>query len=172
MSVRILSSDNAGLVLENTIPLGTVMLDGEKSIEQALNDAGSMASGELLKRFDTDGGAIQLGDTKLTSKGQIEKTYQTPHGEKRVNHHIYQTPQGGSTYCPLECGARIIQNATPKLAKKLSHKYSKLSVDEVRNHKPRSCNIENRCSCQTPKSTSKTITITSFSPTPSLLIFT
>ncbi len=91
-----------------------------------------MASGELLKRFDTDGGGIQLGDTKLTSKGQIEKTYQTPYGETRVKRHIYQTSRGGSTYCPLECDARIIQNATPKLAKTLSHKYSKLSVDEVK----------------------------------------
>jgi hypothetical protein len=132
MSVRILSSDNAGLVLEITIPLGTVMLDGEQSIEQVLNEAGSMASGELLKRFDTDGGAIQMGDTKLTSKGQIEKTYQTPYGETRINRHIYQTSQGGSTYCPLEFDARIIQNATPKLAKTLSHKYSKLSADEVK----------------------------------------
>lgn len=132
MTVKILSSDTEGLVLEINIPLGTVMLDGEERIEQALNEAGSVASGELLKRFDTDGSAIQVGDTKLTSKGQMEKTYQTPYGETRINRHIYQTAQGGSTYCPLECNARIIQNATPKLAKILSHKYSKLSVDEVK----------------------------------------
>jgi len=119
-------------VLEISIPMGTVMLDGEQRIEQVLNEAGSMASGELLKRFDTDGSAIQVGDTKLTSKGQVEKTYQTPYGEIRINRHVYQTSQGGSTYCPLECNARIIQNATPKLAKSLSHKYSKLSVDEVK----------------------------------------
>ena len=132
MTVKILSSDTDGLVLEINIPLGTVMLNGEERIEQALNEAGSVASGELLKRFDTDGSAIQVGDTKLTSKGQLEKTYQTPYGETRINRHVYQTAQGGSTYCPLECNARIIQNATPKLAKILSHKYSKLSVDEVK----------------------------------------
>ena len=132
MSVNILSRDNDRLVLEISIPIGTVMLEGEQRIEQALNEAGSVASGELLKRFDTDGSAIQIGDTKLTSKGQMEKTYQTPYGETRVTRHIYQSAQGGSTYCPLECNARIIQNATPKLAKILSHKYSKLSVDEVK----------------------------------------
>ncbi|MEE9425652.1 MAG: hypothetical protein V3V18_11860 [Methylococcales bacterium] len=41
----------------------------ESRIEQALNEAGAMASRELLKRFDTDSGAIQMGTTKLTSKG-------------------------------------------------------------------------------------------------------
>ena len=45
---------------------------------------------------------------------------------------MYQSPKGGATFCPLESDARIIQGATPKLAKMLSHKYSKLSVDEVK----------------------------------------
>ncbi len=132
MTVNILSRDSGCLRLEISIPLGTVMLDGEQTIEQILNEAGVVASNALLKRFDTDGSALQMGETKLTSKGQLEKTYQTPYGETRVNRHVYQGPQGGSTYCPLECNARIIQNATPKLAKTLSHKYSKLSVDEVK----------------------------------------
>lgn len=65
-------------------------------------------------------------------QGQIAKTYQTPYGETRVSQHVYQTAQGGSTFCPLEHNARIIQNATPKLAKTLSHKYSKLNTDEVK----------------------------------------
>ena len=78
MTVKIVSSDTDGLVLEINIPLGAVRLDGEERIEQALNEAGSVVSGELLKRFDTDGSAIQVGDTKLTSKGQMEKTYKPP----------------------------------------------------------------------------------------------
>ena len=108
------------------------MLDGERGIEQALNEAGALASGELLKRFDTDGGPIQIGAQKYTSKGQVEKTYQTPYGETRIARHVYQSPKGGATFCPLENNARIINSATPKLAKILSHKYSKLSVDEVK----------------------------------------
>ncbi|MEE9412193.1 MAG: hypothetical protein V3V22_03980 [Methylococcales bacterium] len=59
-----------------------------------------MASAELLKRFDTDGGAIQMGTNKLTSKALVAKKYQTPYGEIQVNHHLYQTAHGGSTYCP------------------------------------------------------------------------
>ncbi len=131
MSVKIVSNNNEGLVLELRIPFEAAMLDGEQRIEQTLNEAGAVASGALLKRFDTDGSALQLGDTKLTSKGPIEKTYQTPYGETRVSRHVYQSAHGGCTYCPLEQNARIIQNATPKLAKMLSHKYSKLSADEV-----------------------------------------
>jgi hypothetical protein len=132
VTLKILSNDNNILVLEVHIPLGTVMLEGEQSIEQTLNEVGALASGELLKRFDTDGSAIQIGDLKLTSKGQIAKTYQTPYGETRVSRHVYQTARGGSTFCPMENDARIIQNATPKLAKTISHKYSKLSTDEVK----------------------------------------
>ena len=47
MSVKILSSNDDGLVFEVHIPFETTMLNGEQSIEQALNEAGSMASGEL-----------------------------------------------------------------------------------------------------------------------------
>ncbi len=136
MTVTIKSQTDNALVLELTIPLERSMLEGEGCIEQALNEAGTLATGELLKRFDTDGSAIRMGSTKLTSKGQVEKTYQTPYGETRVNRHVYQSPKGGATFCPLERDARVIQGATPKLAKTLSHKYSKLSVDEVKECNP------------------------------------
>ena len=58
-------------------------LEGEGRIEQALDVAGTLATGELLQRFDTDGNDIQMGSTKLTSKGQVEKPYRTPYGETR-----------------------------------------------------------------------------------------
>ena len=132
VAAKIKSRTDNTLVIEMTIPLGGSMLEAEGRIEQALNEAGTLATGELLKGFDTDGSAIRMGSTKLTSKGQVEKTYQTPYGETRVNRHVYQSPKGGATFCPLERDARVIQGATPKLAKMLSHKYSKLSVDEVK----------------------------------------
>ena len=132
MTAKITSRTEDTLIIEITLPLARSMLEGEGRIEQALNEAGSLATGELLQCFDTDGSAIQLGSTKLTSKGQVEKPYQTPYGETRVKRHVYQSPQGGATFCPMERDARIIQGATPKLAKLLSHKYSKLSVDEVK----------------------------------------
>jgi len=132
MSAKIKSQTDDTLVIEITLPLERSMLEGEVCIEQALNEAGALATGELLKCFDTDGSAIQMGSTKLTSKGQVEKPYQTPYGETRVKRHVYQSPKGGATFCPLERDARVLQGATPKLAKMLSHKYSKLSVDEVK----------------------------------------
>ena len=97
MSVKILTRNDDGLILEVSISFETAMLNGKLCIEQVLNEAGSIASGELLKRFDTDGGAIQMRPTKLTSVDQIAKTYQTPYGEIRVNSHFYQTEQGGAT---------------------------------------------------------------------------
>lgn len=132
MTTLIKSQTNEMLVFEMTVLLGSSMLESEGAIEQALNEAGSLATGEALKRFDSDGSSIQVGSTKLTSKGLVETTYQTPYGETRVKRHVYQSPKGGATFCPLERDARVIQGATPKLAKMLSHKYSKLSVDEVK----------------------------------------
>ena len=132
MATVIKKNEGGTLILEVTIPLGATMLGGEHDIEQALNEAGALASGELLKRFDTDGSPIKVGAQAYTSKGEIEKNYQTPYGEARIARHVYQSPKGGATYCPLDLNARIINSATPKLAKVLSHKYSKLSVDEVK----------------------------------------
>jgi hypothetical protein len=132
MAAKIKTRSNDAVVIEVTVPLNRSMLEGETEIEQALNEAGALATGELLGQFDADGSPIQMGGTKFTSKGQVEKSYQTPYGEARVQRHLYQSPKGGATFCPLENGARIIQGATPKLAKTLSHKYSKLSVDEVK----------------------------------------
>ena len=52
-------------------------------------------------------------------------------GVVRINRHVYQTSKGGKVYIPLESGARIIQGATPRFAKILSHKYSNLSAPSV-----------------------------------------
>ena len=132
MTVTITSLENNVLVMEVSIPLENTMLEGENGIEQALNEAGVVASGELLKQFDTDGSALQVGPTKFTSKGPVGKIYHTPYGDTCLARHVYQSPKGGSTFCPLDDRARIINSATPKLAKMVSHKYSKLSVDEVK----------------------------------------
>src|SRR5205085_9833655 len=53
------------------------------------------------------------------------KTYQTPYGEATVARHVYQTSEGGATFCPLERDARIIITSTPRFAKQVSSKYSK-----------------------------------------------
>jgi hypothetical protein len=69
------------------------------------------------------GSPLLIGSTRWTSKGQEPKAYQTPYGEVSVARHVYQTGEGGATFCPLEQDARIILTSTPRFAKQVSHKY-------------------------------------------------
>ena len=131
MNAHVVSEDAEKVTLQLTIPLNRSMLESEAAIQEALNGAGCLATGQLLKRFDTDGSPIVVGNTKLTSKGQLDKEYQTPYGSVVVARHVYQSNQGGKTYCPLEREARIIQTATPRLARQLSHKYAEFGAPRV-----------------------------------------
>ena len=97
----------------------------------ALNEAGCMATGETLKRFDTDGSAILIGGTKWTSKGEEPKYYQTPYGEVEVLRHVYQTSVGGKTFCPLEREARIVVTSTPRFAKVVANKFARSGSTQV-----------------------------------------
>jgi hypothetical protein len=49
------------------------------------HQAGTLATANFLKRFDTDGSPIVVGQTKLTSKGTVDKEYQTPYGMTTVS---------------------------------------------------------------------------------------
>ena len=91
MSASLISKTQDSLIIQLEIPLSKSMLEGESWIQDALNDAGTLATGELLKQFDTDGSAIELGSIKMTSKGLVNKQYQTPHGVTEVSRHVYQT---------------------------------------------------------------------------------
>jgi hypothetical protein len=114
------------------IPLLRSMLSGEEVIQQAVNMIGAIATQEQLKQFDTDGSMIEVGGIRFTSKGLVNKEYQTPYGPIAIERNVYQTSAGGATYCPLEREARIVGTATPKLAKMISNKYSRTSVDDVK----------------------------------------
>src|SRR4028119_1844550 len=108
------------------------MLDAEDAICDALNEAGTLASHNFLKRFDTDGSPIIIGDTTLTTKGTVDQEYQTPYGATTVSRHVYQSSKGGKTFCPLEREARIVTSATPRFAMQLAHKYGEHSAIRVR----------------------------------------
>jgi len=123
MSTTIIERQEASVTIQVTIPLTRSMLDTEEAIQQALNQAGVLASAEALKQFDTDGSPLLFGSTRWTSKGQEPKTYQTPYGEVSVPRHVYQTGAGGATFCPLDRDARIILTSTPRFAKQISNKY-------------------------------------------------
>ena len=108
------------ITIEVTLPLRGSMLEAEEAIQDALNEVGLLATEEKLKRFDTDGSPIQVGSVRMTSKGQFWQDYETPYGSVAVARHVYQTSGGGRTFVPLEENARMILNATPKLAKLVS----------------------------------------------------
>lgn len=124
MAAKIISQSKKSIIIQFEVNISSSMLDSEESLQRSLNEAGSLATGEILKTFDTDGSPIIIGNQKLTSKGKIKKTYHAPYGEISVARHVYQGIEGGKTFCPLDRDARIITKTTPKMGKMLSSKYS------------------------------------------------
>src|SRR3954447_9513712 len=127
MPAAIVSRTDTAFTIQVEIPYGPSMLDAEETIQQRLNEAGTLATAEALGRFDTDGSPIRVADTKLTSMGRVLKEYQTPYGVASVERHVYQSSRGGRTYCPPDRDARIVGSSTPRFAKVLSHKYAEFS---------------------------------------------
>jgi len=114
-----------------TVDLSGTMLEAEERIQDACNQAGALATAEALKRFDTDGSPIVMGEIKWTKRSASAKKYQTPYGEVEIERNVYQTSKGGRIHCPLEAAARIVRHATPRFAKQLSHKYAQTNVNGV-----------------------------------------
>src|SRR4051812_45458807 len=85
MPAAIVARTDTTFTVQLEIPYASSMLDFEEVIQQRLNEAGVLASAEALRQFDADGSPIQLGDSKLTSKGKLVKEYQTPYGVARSN---------------------------------------------------------------------------------------
>jgi hypothetical protein len=71
--VTLVNQTSDTITLQLTIPLNRSMLDSENAIQDALNETGKIATGELLKRFDTDGSDIIMGSVKMTSMGLVSK---------------------------------------------------------------------------------------------------
>ena len=131
MNATIVARTPTTFTLQVEVPYSDSMLDFEEALQHRLNEAGVLGTAEGLKQFDTDGSPITVGSVRLTSKGEIEKDYQTPYGVATVARHVYQSPQGGMTYCPLDRDARIVVTSTPRFAKIISHKYAEFSSPRV-----------------------------------------
>lgn len=131
MSATIIDRQENAVTLQITVPLTRSLLETEEALQKVLNEAGVLATAEALRQFDTDGSPLVLGATRWTTKGQEPKTYQTPYGEATVARHVYQTGEGGVTFCPLERDARIILTSTPRFAKQISNKYGEGSAPRV-----------------------------------------
>lgn len=131
MPANLISTSKDFITLELKIPLTKTMLEAESLVQDVLNDAGTLATGEILKQFDTDGSPIKLGSVTMTSKGLVPKQYQTPYGVTEVARHVYQTSAGGETFCPLDKEARIVVSSTPRFAKQISHKFAEMASTQV-----------------------------------------
>ena len=145
MTAQIVSRDGNDVTIQVTVSLKPSMLETEQSIIDSVNQVGILATEEALNELDTDGFPIVMGGVKFTVRCKSDKAYQTPYGTAHVNRHVYQTSKGGKIYMPLENSARIIQGATPRLAKIISHKYTNLSaptvVEDLRNNHDRKVTI-------------------------------
>jgi hypothetical protein len=131
MPAAIVARTAAAFTVQIEVSYGSSMLEAEEALQQQLNEAGTLATAEVLGRFDADGSPIQVGDTKLTSKGKLKKEYQTPYGVAPLERHVYQSSRGGKTYCPLDRNARIVGSSTPKFAKMVSFKYAEFGSPRV-----------------------------------------
>jgi hypothetical protein len=68
MTAQVTRQSKDSITIEVTVPLGGSMLEAEEAIQDGLNEVGLLATGEKLRRFDTDGSPIQLGSVRMTSK--------------------------------------------------------------------------------------------------------
>jgi hypothetical protein len=130
MATIIIRNDDE-VTVQVTMKLTGSMLDMETTIQSALNEGGALATQEALTKFDATGAPIKIAGVTLTSKGKVTKEYQTPYGAFMLERYVYQTCNGGATFCPLDDRARIITSSTPKLAQMISDKYASLTAQEV-----------------------------------------
>jgi hypothetical protein len=131
MAAKIIRKEGKKLIIEITIDLEDSMLDSEEAIQAVVNKAGTLATEEALKQFDTQGEAIEIEGKPWRSKGQEQKFYQTPYGEIQCARHVYQHHGRGKTFCPLEQSARIIGSSTPRFAKQVGIKMACNAAREV-----------------------------------------
>jgi hypothetical protein len=124
MQTEISTLENGNVRVSYEFAPGASMMESERSLQAASNDAVAAGTGECLSRFDTDGTPIIIGGKKLTSKGRKAKIYQSPGGPVSVERHVYQTSGGGRTFCPMEHAARAVRTATPLFARQVSSKYA------------------------------------------------
>src|SRR3954465_13611234 len=132
MNATIIARTPTSFTLQIEVPYHGSMLDFEEALQDRLNEAGVVATHPGLQQFDTDGSPLPVGAVTRPTRGPPEKDYQPPCGVAPVARHVYQSPQGGPTYCPLDRHARIVVSSTPKFARTVAHKYAEFSSARLR----------------------------------------
>lgn len=73
MSARIVKKNGGKVIIEVEMKLNGDLLSQEEAIQEALNEAGKLATRTAIEGFDTDGCPIELKGKRLSSKGQKKK---------------------------------------------------------------------------------------------------
>jgi len=135
MQPKIERHADGSMTISLTLPPGgseKSLLRAEEQLMDALNAVGCKSMEHILSGYDVDGAPRSVEGRKWTSKGKVAKIYETPWGEVILARHLYQSSDGGRTFCPLEQAARITAGtATPHLARSLSHKYANANARAV-----------------------------------------
>lgn len=106
-------------------------LELETQLQCSLNTVGALCMTECLAGYDTQGEEIMVGNVRLSSKGKSPQTYLTLFGPVSLERHVYQSSDGGRTFCPLEERARMVENMSIGLCQVLASKYANLSARAV-----------------------------------------
>ena len=88
MKASIIEQKGNTVTLQLQVQLSKSMLESEENIQEALNEAGCLASQLALEQFDTDGSPLRQAGQKWFSKGKTEKHYETPYGEVVLARHV------------------------------------------------------------------------------------
>ena len=131
MTAKIIKRTDDRITIQLEIPIFDSMLQSESKIQDCLNEAGILATQEVMKSYDTDGSPIIVGQSKYYKKERSFHTYQCVYGSFKIERYIYQTAKGGRSYCPMDERARIVNRSTPRFAKLLSSKYAELGAQRV-----------------------------------------
>ncbi len=131
MHASVRHNPDGTITAEATFTPGGSMMECEIGILQALNEVGSLATARCLERFDSDGAPIAIGGVRMTTKGKVGKIYQTPYGGVPVERHVYQSSDGGETFCPMDRDARIVRDATPRFAAMAASKIACMKSTEA-----------------------------------------
>ena len=131
MSATLIEQQGNKITVQFTVELTGQMLKDEEALQQSLNNAGQVAMQPMLKQFDTKGEPIRVAGVKHTVKDYALQTYETPYGPVEVQRHTYQTYKGGRAYVPLENGARMVLNSTPRYSQIVSGKYARFGADAI-----------------------------------------
>ncbi len=131
MSAHIVNREGNELTIQFTVKLTGSMLDDEQALQESLNEAGCLTMVPMIEQFDTKGEVIRVNGVKHTAKQPAPEKYQTPYGQVKINRYIYQNAKGGRTYVPLEVDARMVLNSTPRYAKIVTGKYTRLGANAL-----------------------------------------